>query len=365
MTGAEAPKLRSMRFEDYDAIQKLALDNSMSFSPVEDWEHRWRSNPVWQRLDGRSPIGWVLETTTGEIVGSMETVPVLYKFRGSDLVSAASALWCVSPPYRGYGLQLLAEYFNQPVDLFISTTAGPAAIKLVRQLSDPVPVGQWDGTSSFVTHRRLFAEVALRKFNVPLASLLSYPGSAALFLLQGMRTKRLADAPRDVHFDTAAAFDSRFDAFWNELLRENPERLLAERSSAVLSWHFFSAMRTGRLWIFTASRRERLIGYSIFTEEASRNVRLVDYQNIDNEVDLLSGFIKMALRRATAEGFCRLQHIGLGLPKFRAFDEHAFYKRVGETWSFFFRAADSKLDAELHRPEFWDPSDYDGDSSLY
>ncbi len=368
MRDLPVPNLRTMRFEDYGAIRKLALDHDMSMPPVEDWEHRWRDNPVWEGLDGRSPIGWVLESASGEIVGSMETVPVLYKFRGSDLVSAASALWCVSAPYRGFALQLIDEYFNQPVDLFISTTVGPAAIETLKQLYDPIPVGQWDATSCFIAHRRSFAEVALRKFHVPLPSLLSYPASGVLWLTQTF-SKRLAGPPAGVLFDSVSAFDSRFDAFWEELLRLNPEKLLAERSSLALSWHFFSAMRTGRLWILTASRREKLIGYCIFTEvpstQACRSICLVDYQSIDEELDLLSGFIGMALRRGKAEGFYRLEHAGLALPKFRAFDEHAFYKSPVGTWTFLFRAADSKLDAELHQPQFWDPSAYDGDASFY
>lgn len=369
MTDTAAPKLRIMRFEDYGAVRKLALDNAMSVSPVQDWENRWRQNPVWQHFAGRSPIGWVLETKTGEIVGSMETVPVLYKLRGCDLVSAASALWCVSAPYRGFALQLLAEYFNQPVDLFISTTVGPDAVESLKQMSDPCPVGRWDATSCFVVHRRVFAEAALRRFHVPLTSPLSYPASAALWLMQAVGTKRLPAAPRDVLFDTATGFDSRFDAFWDELLRQHPEILMAERSSVALSWHFSAAMRADRLWIFTASRRERLIGYCILTEEVSihgsRSVCLIDYQSIDDENDLLSGFIQMALRRGAAEGFHTLKHTGSALPKFRAFDEHAFYERPVGCWTFFFRAADSKLDAELHRPHFWDPSAYDGDASLY
>ncbi|MBV8148010.1 MAG: hypothetical protein JO092_02830 [Candidatus Eremiobacteraeota bacterium] len=173
---------------------------------------------------------------------------------------------------------------------------------------------------------------------------------------------------RDVSFDSVTGFDTRFDSFWAELLRQNPDTLLADRSSVALSWHFFSAIRTGRLWIFTATRGNRLVGYCLFTQEpplhGSRSIDLVDYQTIDNDVDLLPGFLQMALARAAAGGFSRLEHAGSGLPKFRAFDKHAVYERVG-TWTFLFRAADSKLDAELHSPQFWDPSAYDGDASLY
>ncbi len=122
-----------MRFDDYENIRALLWDQSL-FSMLwksrsfEEWRHRWVENPVWQRFGSASPIGWVLETAAGEIVGSMETIPTLYRFRGSDLIAAASGAWCVKASYRGYALQLIDEYFNQSVDLFISTTVGPNAV---------------------------------------------------------------------------------------------------------------------------------------------------------------------------------------------------------------------------------------------
>jgi hypothetical protein len=367
-TGLMPPNVRAAHFEDYDAIRVLASEHSIALPSLQDWAYRWRRNPVWQRLGGRTPIGWVLETASGEIVGSMETVPTLYKFRGGDLISAASGLWCVSAPYRGFALQLIDEYFNQPADLFISTTVGRAAVATLRQLYDPVPIGQWDTASCFIANRRSFAKRTLGKYRVPCSGLLSYPCGAALWLMQAMRAKSWPNPVRDVDIEMVPEFDLRFDTFWKELVRQNPERLLAERSRLVLSWHFAEAMRAQRLWIFTASRRQRLIGYCIFREASSvrgaRRASLVDYQCLDDEVDLLPSFLRTALRRCVAAGLYRLDHAGIGLPKFRAFDDFADYNRPLGTWTFLFRAADAQLDAELHQPQVWDPSAYDGDASL-
>lgn len=365
-SAAMVPTLREMRLEDYGAIRKLALENCVAISSVEDWEYRWLQNPVWRSFNGALPIGWVLETEGGEIVGSMESVPVRYTLRGNDLVSAASALWCVSAPYRGFALQLLAEYFAQPVDLFISTTAGPDAVESLKHMCDPVPEGRWDMTACFVVHPRSFSETALRRFRVPLATQLSYPISGVLRLAKALSSKGLPAAPKDVAFEAAAGFDSRFDVFWDELVRQNPERLMADRSSAALSWHFARALRTQRLWIFTATRRQRLVGYCIFAENPvdPKNMYLMDYQSVDDEADLLPGFIRIALRRGAAEGVSTLKHIGTELPRFAAFDKYASYQRRMECWTFFFSAADQKLDAELHHPHLWDPSAYDGDASL-
>ncbi len=166
----------------------------------------------------------------------------------------------------------------------------------------------------------------------------------------------------------AEQFDVRFDVFWHELVRQNPEKLLADRSLAALAWHFGPAMRSGLLWIFTASKNKQVRGYCIVRREYStpgvRRMRLVDYQSIEPEVDLLPCLLGAAVRRCSAEDFYVLENIGVGVPKMRAFEDYAPYRLRSDSWPFFYRAADPALHAELLQPGFWDPSSFDGDSSL-
>jgi hypothetical protein len=356
-----------MRFDDYENIRTLLLDHAMGCPSFEDWRHRWVDNALWQRLGGALPIGWVLETAPGEIVGSMETVPTLYKFRGSDLVAAASVAWCAKASYRGYALQLIDEYFNQPVDLFISTTVGGEAIETLSQFYGPVPLGQWDTMSYFITEHILFAKRALRKFHVPFAPLLAYPTGWTLRLRDAFYNEVLPEPPPSVLVETTDKFDARFDTFWDELVQENGDKLLAERSSRALSWHFDAAIRTNRLWILTASKVGRLCGYCILRQESApggERMALIDYQSLEREHDLLPEFLRAALRRCTSEGFDILQNVGVGVPKMQAFDKHAPYRRKLANSVFFYGAADKALEAELRQSRFWDPSLFDGDATL-
>jgi hypothetical protein len=363
----QAPELRPMRFDDYENIRGLLLDHAMESPSFEDWRHRWADNPLWQGFGSAAPIGWVLETATGEIVGSMETIPTLYTFRGSDLIAGASGAWCVKASYRGYALQLIDEYFNQSVDLFISTTVGSAAVATLSQLYRPVPLGRWDTVSYFITEHVLFAKRALQKYRVPLAPLLAYPTGWTLRLRDALSSELLREPPRSLLVESTDRFDARFDTFWDELVRENPGTLLAERRSRALSWHFDAALRSNRLWIFTASRIGRLRGYCVLRLESwhgGRKVVLIDYQSLEPERDLLPGFLCAALQRCAAEGFYALQNAGVGVPKMRAFDEHAPYRRTLANSVFYYGAADAALEAELRQPRFWDPSLFDGDATL-
>ena len=362
-----APELRPMRFDDYENIRALLLEHAMEVPSFEDWRHRWVDNPLWQRLGQASPIGWVLETAAGGIVGSMETIPTLYTFRGSDLVAGASGAWCVKSAYRGYALQLPDEYFGQSVDLFISTTVSPAAAATLSQFYGPIPLGRWDTVSYFITEHVLFAKRALRKYRVPLAPWLAYPTGWTMQLRDGLSRQPLPQPARSIVVEAADRFDARFDTFWDELVRENPDKLLAERSLRALWWHFDAALRENRLWIFTASKNERMRGYCVLRLESwtgGRKVVLIDYQSLDAELDLLPGFLWAALKRSAAEGFYALQNVGVDVPKMSVFDEHAPYRRKLANSVFYYGVADLALEAALRQPQFWDPSLYDGDAAL-
>ena len=89
-TRLSAPQLRPARFEDYPQIQRLEATHLAAALPAEEWPRLWLDNPLWPRLGGDWQIGWVLEDAAGQVVGSLASVPSLYRFRGQELVCAAA-----------------------------------------------------------------------------------------------------------------------------------------------------------------------------------------------------------------------------------------------------------------------------------
>ena len=367
---ATRPHVRPTRFDDYEQIVRLELEAALhcGASLPDDWRMLWQGNPLWPQLGERWPIGWVLETAANEIVGSMGSIPLLYRFRGDQLVAASGRGWVVAPEYRGFALWLLEERFDQPgVDLFMDTTINPKALEAFDEFSNRVPTGDWETVAYFITGYRAFATRALQKLNAPLARALAPAAGAALRLKDAISRKKVPSAPVSFEIEATDRFDSRFDTFWGELVRQNPDTLLASRDSATLSWHFSVPMRTGRLWILTASRNRQLRAYCIFkrqdTGQDVRRMRLVDYQTIEPERDPLAELLSVALRRCVAEDVSTLDKPGAGLVKMRTFDELAPYRRR-QSWPFFYRAVDAPLAVALRQPNFWDPSEYDGDASI-
>lgn len=342
------PEVRPARLEDYPEIQRLGLLHALDVPPYEDWSALWLDNPLRSRSGADFPIGWVLELPHGEMVGTMGTVRARYTFRGDAFVSAVSRAWFVTAPYRGFALQLMDEYMNQPgVDLLINNAVSVPAFDAFSRFCDRIPLGQWDVMSYWVTR--------------------DAPSTAY---------SSKSDVGR---VESTDRFDSRFDVFWKQLMRENPQKLLAERTAEALSWHFGSSMRKRRLWILTASRAGMLRAYCILTRqdhsfqlpalrhnetEGLPSMRLVDYQSIEPEVDFLPVFLQAALTRCAAEDSDILEVLGRGVPKMRFVDESAPSRKELENWKFFYRASDPALHADLRESSFWDPSAYDGDASF-
>jgi hypothetical protein len=363
------PRLRPARFEDVAQIQALEAAHGMETQPVDDWRGLWLNNPLWPRLGARWPIGWVLEDAGGRVIGSMTNVPSLYHFRGRELVCANGRAWVVTPEYRGVALWLMDEYFNQPgADLFVNTTVGVMAMEALATFATRVPVGDWETAAYWVTGYRGFARKALEKKGVPLAAALAVPAAAALWLWHALCSTRLPPAAAGIENAFAEGFDGRFDAFWDELVRYNSDKLLAARDSRALAWHFAVPLRRQRLWVLTATRGGLPRAYAVLKRHDGNNglrrMRLIDYQTLEPDSDLLPGLLRLALRRCAAEDFYVLDHLGCGLPQTATFDRCAPYRLKLPNWPYFYHAADPKLAADLRGPEAWAPSSFDGDASF-
>ena len=371
-TGLSAPPLRTQlrraTFDDHEKIRRLEATLDPEASSLGDWRALWAESPLWPALQSTWPIGWVLETADGEIVGCLSNVPLRYHFRGQSLLAASGRGWVVAPKYRGFALWLLEERFTQPsVDLFVDTTIGALALEAFDEFAKRIPVGDWETIAYFVTEYRAFVTRALQKLNMPFAQFLVPIAGAGLQLEDAIFSRRLPRAGSSFAIEATDEFDSRFDQFWDELLRANTDTLLAARDVATLRWHFSTAMRKRHVWILTASRNGRLRAYCILKRQGTEfdlyRMRLVDYQTIEPEVDFLPDMLRVALARCLTEKVCVLDKLGAGVPKFRAFDGFAPHRRR-QTWPYFYRAADPGLASELCQPRFWDPSEYDGDASL-
>jgi len=362
-------KLREVSCEDYEQIAALESRHGLIVPSPDRWRDLWLTNPEYRDLQGRLPIGWVIEDEERQIVASIGNVPLSYELGGRRILAVSGRSWVADLPYRSKALSLLDRVINQPnVDLYLNNTVNAKAVNAVRVFDcSRVPVGLWDESAFWITNYQGFIERLLASKTKGLAKLLSYPVSAAAFLRDRLTTKGLRAG--DVEVKSIEAFDDRFDEFWAELKRKNPHVLLAVRTRAVLEWHFKYALLENRLSIATIVDNSRLAAYAIFERRDSSEfgltrMLLVDFQSLDGSTALLEPLLWWALRKCRNEGMHLLQIIGRWLENGEFIEAVAPHRRKLESWRFVYRANNPGLAVALQNPRTWAPSLFDGDATL-
>ncbi len=360
------PNLRPATLDDLPQIERLAARHNMEQRIHDQWLSLWLNNPLWLRVSKTWITGWVLEDAAGRIVGSICNIPTLYKFQGRDILCSAGRGWVCDHEYRGFALTLMDEYYNQSgVDLFVNNTVSPEAMQTMTAFCMRMPLGDWQSTAYWITGYRQFAATALKARNAPLPGLLAFPAAAVLKIRDVFKVKSLPPAPAGHTIEMTESFDSRFDPFWDELVRQNPNRLLAARDTRTLNWHFAVPMLRKHVWVFTASRNGRLLAYCVLWRQGTRGVmRLIDYQTIDPQTDLLPALLQAALRRCIDNDIFIFEHFGCDIPKLKSLDDYAPYRHKMIGWPFYYQCPDPTLAAQLTNPQVWDPSEYDSDASI-
>src|SRR5579862_911724 len=114
-----AATVRPAKLEDAQAIRRISQQNGMDMD-AEAWRARWEAYPFAGEFQD-IPIGWVLETANGEVVGSLGGVHMLYELRGRRLKASIATAWAVSPDYRGQALKLMTAFYRQKgLDLWLN-----------------------------------------------------------------------------------------------------------------------------------------------------------------------------------------------------------------------------------------------------
>ena len=373
LTPAKSLQLREATLADYSGV--VALESKFHLVPksYEEWNHLWANNPAYRETADRFPIGWVLEREDGIICGYLGNIPLNYELEGKGLLAATTRSWVVDSEYRSHALLLLATYFRQAhVDLFLNTTVNAYAATAYQTFEGvPVPVGAWDRSLFWITNYRGFAESFLRKKSTAMARSLSYPLGLAGFLrdrfaASGFRSKR-----NELEVLSCAGFDDRFDLFWQVQKKKKSNLLLAVRTREVLEWHFKFALLQNAAWIYTAGEGPGLSAYVVFLrqdnpETGLTRVRLADFQCLDDGAspEVLKAMLHAAFDRCREESVHMLELIGLSTALEAAVAHTRPHHRQLPNWMYYYKANDRILAEKLKSTAVWQPSLFDGDSSL-
>lgn len=373
LMASAAPNLREASFDDYPQIALLQAERRMNVRSREEWRHLWKGNPAYLEMEGKWPIGWVLEAGR-KIVGYVGNIPERYELNGRRLTAACGYSWVIAPAYSAYSLLLLYEYLRQKgADLCLSTTAGSQSYKAHIALGAlPVPAGVWDRSSVWITNYEGFVASWLERKKWPMPGVMSYPICAALSardVIRQLGMHRKSNGNGHIKVKFCDGFDERFDSFWQALRAENPNTLLADHSRPALEWHFRQALLEKKLWVATVDEGAALCAYAIFkiqSEPADPMQRAVfiDFQSTAKKPSLFYAVLERAIERCCATGIHVLQTVGLSPRGVGDISLFAPYKIRLQTPPYLYKALNHSLAGVLSDPQVWAPSLFDGDATV-
>jgi hypothetical protein len=367
------PKLRVARFEDHAQIAPLVSKFDLNIESFPGWQHLWSENPSYREIQDRFPMGWVLENAQGAICGYLGNVPLDYELEGKKLLAATTRAWVVDTPYRSYSPLLLGTYFQQKnVDLFLSTTVNAQSAPAYSIFEGiPVPQGAWDRTLFWITNYRGFMESYFRQKGSAVAHGLSYPLSVGLFLRDQIKGSRIPVNRGALVVRSCPAFDERFDVFWEALRRRKSKILLGVRTREALAWHFKNSLQHNTAWIYAIEGDAGISSYAVFQRSDYRQIgltrmRLVDFQCLDQEraPELLRAMLSAASDRCRKESIHMLELVGPSPEVESCLKGTSPHGRPLSAWLYFYKAGSPALAQALKSQELWEPSLFDGDSSL-
>jgi hypothetical protein len=363
-------RFRELGFGDHERLATLSSQYGFRTETCEEWARLWTDNPVYQAVPDW-PMGWVFENQNGEIVGHLANVPLLYELGEKRLIASATRALMVESQYRNYSLQLVDQFFRQKeVDLFLATTVNAHAIKLFEVFRAlRVPVGTWDKAAFWITGYSGFCASVLTMQNLKAAKVLEPLLSAGLLVQDTLRGRWWKTRSGNVEPESCTGFDERFESFWQELRKRYPNRLLANRSRAMLEWHFKRLLTKKRAWVLALSTGSSLTAYAIFVRQDNpahslTRIRLVDFQSLGDDEELLRPLLCCGLERCRQEGIHMLEAVGFPPEKQKVLDRLSPRWRKLDAWRYFYKAAKPGLAESLRDPQSWDPSCFDGDASL-
>jgi hypothetical protein len=372
-------RIREATFDDWEKVGAVGRQvfEARSDDDVEAgrttaeaaFRRPWNEHPHRARFAG-VPIGWLLEDESGTCVGTFSNHWGAYSFRGKFLRAGIASAWAVLPAHRHSALMLLQAYFKQPnVDLWIDSSASAAASRLMEAFrAKRMPTPELDICTFWVLrHEHFIRAVALKK-NLRLPRALFHAAMPFNPVMKFAR-RMLGGRRSDAHVEEMAGFDDRFDVFWETLKSTYPQRLLAYRDAASLTWHFGRRLEAGTVRIVALCHDGLIRGYAVLllennTELSLSRARLVDLQILDPGLRGLMALVTACWEIAEREGAALVEVFGLSAEKRKALANLLPLKRQLPSWPYLYKAQSDKLAGELADPHVWDPTDYDGDSSL-
>jgi len=367
--------VREAKPADFDNVCALNQRLGQGADSRENWTRLWENNPALQEGKRIARIGWVLDNSE-RIVGFLGNVPLTYEYRGRELAASATCRFAVEPVYRSMSHLLVTAFFRQSdVDLFLNTTATPAAGKIMAALkANPIPQQDYGTVLFWVLQPSRFAGTVLAKIGIGAG--LSAVGGAIGSLILGAHGAFRRSGWAHVDSSKTSVLEmnvdelgEEFESFWVQE-KQGSEKLFARRTRTTFRWHFCAPGSKRVVRVLACFSGKILKGYAVLRldETADKGLRravIADLMVQGNNPDVVARLVKGAYQCA--------RNLGADVLEILGFPKHIRdillsmkpYTRKYPACPFFYKTRDAELRGKLADESAWYACPYDGDATLW
>ena len=357
--------------DDWPEVEALKNRNGLIGEDPDLQKLFFASNP--NNIHKKSfPDGWVLRSNK-DIVGVICSLPVLYKFRGEDIIAAAASSFVVDLEYRNHSLSLFSKFSNQEgFDLLVDTTALDPVDKLLKLFKFyPIPNMDYHNILFYIIDLSAFIESVFLKLKVPglitkFLKIITFPISIVYKVLNDYSHKKDFSSIKEIKIDSV---NEDFDMLWNEKINSEPNKLFTNRTSSSLKWHFSKSYNSDDVKIFSYYKNKRLYGYIIIRCEKTKKINLKRYKIIDIFVKddnnkIINNLISYSFNYVKKNKGSVLEMLGFTGTVRENFKKNIFFTRKLSTMPYHFKIINNDLLDALNTESCWYPTPLDGDSSI-
>jgi hypothetical protein len=263
---------------------------------------------------------------------------------------------------------------QKDVDLFLNTTATPAAGKMMAaSKAAPVPQGDYGKVLFWVLDCRQFIKMVFRKLRArkSLVAAGSFAGGAALWGEMRLRG-RIPRTRNDEYTISEHGLDDLpvgFDSFCDEQIQKS-NRLLGKRNAAILRWHFAPPESKKVCRVLICRDEKRILGYAVTRQETDpefglRRSIVADLLVEEDERKIVEALTAAAHASAKRDGSHVLEVMGFPRSVRQAILKWKPYTREYPSCPYLFKARDRALHEKLSNVDLWYACPYDGDATLW
>lgn len=350
-------RVRPAEWKDLEAIGQVTNRNALGQMDPLIWRETWDAYPFAGEFRD-IPVGWVLETADGKVVGNLSNVRMLYELGGKRLRGTIASAWAVDAEYRGQSLRLMTAFFRQKgIDLWLNVSANPTTAQVLTAMKIPrIPIPDYGAPCLWALRPLAFARAALAQRSVAGAAWLAPPAGLALAI--GDFVRRSGRGRPSSPMRRLQKFDDRFDLLC-EAIQAESTRLRAVRNRAVLEWRFRAEIRERRIAIVVSEKGGALAGYAVLVRRGGSELPMTmydvaDLQALGDDPKTIRDLLLGSIAAARDDGMDAIKFMS-GTPAKRSpvapLRPHSYTLPF---WQQYFRAATPELTAALGTPDAWD-----------